>query len=522
MNKRVITLSLITLFTFLSISSSHALDIPLLTWERGKAQNIVVGGGQNISDFKVQLISERTPAVEFSSSKTNKNGFRVYTTQLSDSLPLGNYSVYVVSNSSKEGSLIAQVRVVGIENFNILQSPKNTGVLGVLITFILVFLSTLRSRKYTFLQFFRHKKLVEDGSILYEKSIPRFAYRTYLLRVGALNSFRPSLFKFLMEFDDALLHKFSPLVWTFLPVFGLLAGIHGGIVTGGHLPIIPFYSLLLLSLISILDAYSGIYVLSGFAIGQIIMGQVMNLRSVIAISALGLAWISTSLFSTYMYLVAQKDIDSVGVKKFRKLRSFVLITTTSIFAIIFFVFAILLLESTSAGSNLPTTTLINTVIFLGIITAAKMYVHENLDQRLFRKGRSNSLEEHMHHVTHVISKPWAITIIVASFLTSFIWTEDWKLALLIGILTLIFFASLFINIEISPLNFLKKIRRSILLESLILALVVALSYLYIQTLPLQSSDRSFIYLVLAFFIPILHRFLSNFNEVPISKEEPLQ
>jgi len=517
MNRRGFALGLIFVFLFISLPKSWAIDIPLLTWERGKTQNIVVSGGASTSSFSVRLLSEKNAPVQFTPSKANKRGFVVYSGDLPENLPLGNYSIYVFGDASKSGSLIAEVKVIGIEKYNILESSKSAGLLGILITFILVFLSSLKSRKYTFLQFFRHKKYVEDGSILYEKNVPRFAYRTYLMRAGALNSFKPSLFKFLMEFDDTFLHKLSPLVWTFLPVVGLLAGIQGGIATGSNLPNLPIYSLLLLSLLSIVDAYTGIFVLAGFSIGQIVMGEVMTIRSVIEISALSLAWISTGLFSTYMYLVAHKELVWLNKKGQHYPAKFVITLASSTFSVLFFTFALLLVESTSKGGNIPRNLLFSAAVIVGIAIAIKIYIHESLDLKIMKDRKSDSLEEYLFHVREVISRPWAFIITAGSFITAFIWTEDWKLALLIGILNLIYFVFLFININIRPLKVLMKVRRSIFVETVLFTGLVVVLFYYIETLPLQSRDRSFLFLVTAFILPIVHRIFGNVSEAPIDE-----
>ena len=51
------TLALVALFISVPVASG-ASDIPLLSWERGKEQNIVLGGYTNQSDWLIQLVSE--------------------------------------------------------------------------------------------------------------------------------------------------------------------------------------------------------------------------------------------------------------------------------------------------------------------------------------------------------------------------------------------------------------------------------------------------------------------------------
>ena len=307
MSRKPFTYLLGALFLFLSIPCASATDIPTLTWERGKVQNIVVGNASQQANWKFMLLSERISDVTFSPSKVNDRGFIVYSVELKTSLPLGQYSAVVFGDGNSGGTEIAFVQVVELKSFSILDSKYEVGLLGTLLTFVLVLLSTLKARKYSFIRFFREDKLVEDGSLLYAKNIPRFAYKFYLYRINSLHSFKPSLMKFLMEFNDTLLHKLSPLAWVLLPTVGLIAGIYGGFVTAQETLKFPLLSLALLTVISVIDAYCAIFVISGFLIAQITLGEVMNFRTVIEIATLGLTLVGTGLISSHLQLVFQKE-----------------------------------------------------------------------------------------------------------------------------------------------------------------------------------------------------------------------
>ena len=73
---------------------AFALDTPLLTWEQGKSQSVVLGGPTAGQAWKVELVSENLNyRASFSSSRLNKNGFRVYSINLPNQLPQGNYVI---------------------------------------------------------------------------------------------------------------------------------------------------------------------------------------------------------------------------------------------------------------------------------------------------------------------------------------------------------------------------------------------------------------------------------------------
>jgi hypothetical protein len=62
----------------LSIPQASAVDVPLLTWERGKEQNIVLGGGATTNNWQIVLVQKKKIILQFSKSKISKEGFVVY------------------------------------------------------------------------------------------------------------------------------------------------------------------------------------------------------------------------------------------------------------------------------------------------------------------------------------------------------------------------------------------------------------------------------------------------------------
>ncbi|MSW06489.1 MAG: hypothetical protein F2888_01200, partial [Actinobacteria bacterium] len=308
MSKKLFSFLLVFLNLFLASPSADAVEIPLLTWERGKVQNIVVGDASKQKNWTIKLLSEKNVEITFTNSRENSRGFIVYSGELPADMPLGQYSVIVFGDGSSSGTQISQVQVIALKNFNVLNSTKDVGLLGISLTFLLAFLTALKAKKHSFIRFFQEDKLNQDGSLLYSKSIPRFAYKYYLYRVNSLKSFKPSLIKFLLEYDDSFLHKLSPLAWVLLPTIGLIAGVQGGLVTGRDNLVIPLTSLLILTVISMIDAYCAIFAIAGFAIAQILLGEVMNIRAVIALAALGLAWVGTSLLSSHLQLLISQEM----------------------------------------------------------------------------------------------------------------------------------------------------------------------------------------------------------------------
>lgn len=513
MSKKLFSFLFAALYLLLSVPSAHAVEIPLLTWERGKVQNIVVGNAEQQGNWKVNLLSEKNPAVTFTPSKVNSRGFIVYSGELPTNLPLGQYSVVVFGDGSSSGTQLALVRIIELKHFSILESTHDIGILGICLTFLLVFLSTMKAKKYASIRFFKEDKLIEDGSLLYAKSIPRFAYKYYQYRANSLKSFKPSLLKFLLEFDDSFLHKLSPLAWVLLPTVGLIAGIQGGFATGHDTLKFPLYSLALLTSISMIDSYSAIFVLSGFVISQIILGEVMNFRVVVELAALGLAWVGTSLLSSHLQLLVSQEIGRGG--RFNKAlpKKILMVLASSSASGVFFFLAFLLAQSLSDNSVISRSQVLIVAALTGLITAIKCFVHEAKDVKIITSARMKSLKDNSFNVDQIFSPFWLTSLILATFFGAFVWTESWTISLLFGFLNIIYFGLLTLQFSSHNFRYVLKWKRSILIEPLTMALLSYCVFLYIDKLPLQTSDRSMIFIFSVYIISIIHKILSNLLDI---------
>ena len=513
MSKKFISFLFVGLYLLLSVPSAHALEIPLLTWERGKVQNIVVGDASKQKNWTIKLLSEKNSVLTFTASRENSRGFIVYSGDLPADMPLGQYSVIVFGDGSSDGTQISQVQVIALKHFNILNSTQDAGLLGIALTFLLAFLTTLKAKKHSFVRFFQEDKLNQDGTLLYAKSIPRFAYKYYLYRVNSLKSFKPSLVKFLLEYDDSFLHKLSPLAWVLLPTVALIAGVQGGLATGRESLVIPLYSLLLLTVISMIDAYCAIFAIAGFAIAQIILGEVMNIRAVIALAALGLAWVGTSLLSSHLQLLISQEMSHKSRFSNTLPKKVSMVFMACITSAVFFFLAILLAESVSNNQVISRNYVIIVALLAGILSAIKYLIHEAQDLRIFRSARMESLKDNHHNVNQIISPFWASLIILATFFGAFVWTQDWIISLLFALLNVIYFGLLLFKFTSHNFKYILKWERSILIEPTTMALLSYCLFIYIDKLPLQSIDRSMIFILCVYIIAIFHNVLSHVLEI---------
>ncbi len=513
MSKRFFLFLIVVLNLFLSLPVAQAVDVPILTWERSKVQNIVVGNAEQQGNWTIKLLSVRNLAITFSPSNVNSRGFIVYSGELPSDLPLGEYSVFVFGDGSLSGTQIALVRVIALKRFSILDSTHEAGTLGICLTFLLVFLTTMKAKKYALIGFFHEDKLNEDGTLLYAKSIPRFVYRYYLYRANSLKSFKPSLMKFLLEFDDSFLHKLSPLAWVVLPTVGLISGIQGGFATGDQTLKFPLYSLALLTIISMIDSYSAIFAISGFVIAQIILGEVMNLRAVLVLAALGIAWAGTSLLSSHLRLLLEQEFrhDSRFSKSIPKKISMVIIASLS--SSVFFFLLFLLAQSLSNNSVMNRRDVLLVAAFAGIISVSKFFIHHAQNSRIFRSESMSSNKDNSYKVDQIFTPFGTILTILATFFGAFVWTENWSISLAFALLNVIYFGLLGLQFSFHSFRYILKWERSIVVEPISLALLSYCVFLYIDKLPLQTNDRSIIFIFCVYIIAIIHNVASNVLEI---------
>ena len=87
LKNKVISLLLLTLIT--SAPLATAADIPLLTWERGRIQEVVVGGGAVENNWAMTLEGMGITPMPFTRSNEASSGYAIFSIQLPDDLPIG-------------------------------------------------------------------------------------------------------------------------------------------------------------------------------------------------------------------------------------------------------------------------------------------------------------------------------------------------------------------------------------------------------------------------------------------------
>ena len=113
MRNKLLASFLLGFYLVVSIPTAQAVDLPVLTWERGKEHNIVLGGS-NVKSWQMVLHSTNQKDIVFNKSKPNKRGFIVFSLNVPADYQLGTYTIQSkqagsrFSTSRKDESYIFQ------------------------------------------------------------------------------------------------------------------------------------------------------------------------------------------------------------------------------------------------------------------------------------------------------------------------------------------------------------------------------------------------------------------------------
>ena len=131
-------------------TSAQAFDIPLLNWERGRVQQVVLGGGAYSAQWVVTLEGNGIAPLTFTRSEPNKAGFVVYSLDVPNDLPVGAYSVSTSGKGSPK-TVVAGVALVEAQTRTATTKLIDLTIIVSIFIFLTTVVSTLRARKYSVL-----------------------------------------------------------------------------------------------------------------------------------------------------------------------------------------------------------------------------------------------------------------------------------------------------------------------------------------------------------------------------------
>ena len=484
---------LLIAFTTLSMAPAHAEDIPVLTWEKGKEHNIVLGGNSQVKNWKIQLTSTTGETLDFKQSKLDPKGYVVFSVQIPDTYESGVYTV-VTTGVDVPKKIVAGVKIVALSDYNLIQIPTKLILILLTLIFLVSTLSIMRMQKYERIEYLRAKPTEKLSGIfnLFAK-----------FRMGAIAELHKSLFKFQLVREGELIHKLSPITWATLPfataLLGGYIGLNGELILGVSL--IPFALYALAAIIGVIDPFSGFTAAIGFAFAQSISGNVTSVRSVMSLVAVGIGWVAPGILSSLYQDILNKDNYFHFAKKIVPD-----LVASAIGALIFLVAQLLTNSFVDQVAPIAISTYLIPMI-LSVVIFARINLYRYLVKDLHQTGENYQVR--ILVLPRVLS-PRTITF-AGLYLagTVYVWTQSLQFAVVSSILLSTPLALLMVRFDSPVIKAFKDAQRYILVEMVVIATVSFISFFYIQSLPLEVTAKGKLLILSTAIILFIHGFFSS-------------
>lgn len=513
---KLITLALIA---FMVIPyGALAADIPLLTWERGRQQQVAFAVGVENRSWDVALVRDGVEPVAFTPSSLSPKGFVVYTVNLSDQLALGSYSI-IATNDRGSSKAIAGVLIIEAITRTAGDNLFDLSALIAVFAGITILISTLRSRKYSQVMY-RTSQTLDEFASLVDTSDSNFWTRLeeapYRARIRAINSLRESLPRFLIIREGELAHRTSRKIYGIIPLLGLMAGVFVSVQVfqAGGFGKLAVTTLLFLLVLSIYDALTGIFITLGFWMIQLITGNVTSVRDVLIQIAIGITLVGPSLFSTMLRSAISQDAFFRKSQDRDAFRGFGIIGSALVGTSLFYLghallMSILYVEAPQLELSLLQLLLVSAALIV------RGFADFNYEGDGYKSVEHQS-QLHIFHIARTTSPFTALTIalLIGSFI--FIWTGNAENSITAAIIYALPYLLGFIGLKRRPLAFLAKVPRNLIVESLVGALLVFLIFRQISGQPVLLDQRIESLLLLGALPALLH---SIFSAIYASQEE---
>ena len=499
----------------------QAFDIPLLTWERGREQQVVLGGGAYTQKWIVTLEGNGQPVQTFKASEKNAAGYVVYSLYIPADFATGAYSV-VTNGEGSPRTVVAGVSLIEAQTQTAATNLFDLTIIIAIFVFLTGIVSTIRARKYTFIPFRSAQILpritdpVFDGE---ENFWDRLEAAPYRLRVQSLISLRPSLMRFLLIREGEIAHRISKKLYGVSPLVGLIAGAIAGIEVGRNdgLPSTPMTIFIIVAAIAIFDAFAGVSATLGFWAVQLFSGNITSFRDVLISLAVGIAWVGPSLFAALLRETINRDFESPAIGGADPIKFLGVFGSSLIGAAVFY------LGHSLVNSVIYTDHAIRSITWAHILIIATMLLMRGFaDGVVLERSTISESRDESFVVSRVSSPITAFAVLAIVFAFVYIWTESAGRAFFVAVLFALPYFLIFIRFN--KISFLKtsRIPRNILLESAIIAAIAFVVFRQISLKPLLLDQRADLLLLLTGVAPVLHSIYSaiySSNEDKFSFEE---
>lgn len=502
-------------------TAAQAFDIPLLTWERGREQQVVLGGGAYTQSWTVTMEGNGAKTLTFTASQKNDAGYIVYSVNVPGDHPLGPYSIVTVGAGSPR-TVVAGVNLIAAQSNTVVNKLFDLTLIIAIFVFLTTIVSTIRARKYQYIPFMSAQVLPRITDPIYEDDEnfwDRLESAPYRLRVKSLISLRPSLLRFLLIREGELAHRLSKVYYSLSPLIGLVAGAVASveISRNTNLASTPMTIFIIVAAIGIFDAFAGVAATLGFWALQLATGNVTSFRDVLIAFAIGIAWVGPSLFAALLRETINRDFKAPAIRGEDPIKFVGVIGSSLVGSALFYLGQVLVNSVLYIEFQIREVTLSHV-----LIVGALLLVRGFADGLILESARPVEVRDESFFIARVSSPLTAFLIAATTFGFVYIWTESAANAFFIAILFALPYLLIFIRFN--KISFIKSERlpRNILLESAVVAGVTFIVFRQISMEPLLIDQRANLLLLVAGITPVIHAIYSaiySSNEDKFSFEQ---
>lgn len=461
-------------------ASASALDIPLLTWEQGKSQSVVLGGPTASENWQVSLMAASGVSKPFRASTLNDEGFRVYTIDVDSLQAEGRYTIETQGPGSPR-TIVSEVLIVPSERYEVPRAPYDLlFVLLFLAITITVVVSIRRVR--TKVTSFPNRITDIEGLISGENlsNIKRLkANSLERRRVSFVQALPESFLKTLLIADSNFAFSLPGRGFVSLPAISIPLGVSLFLIHESSVPFSQISILILISLLvfSILDLFAGFVGAVTFMSLHVALSSSLDIRN--GLSALFL--IGVFLFPALFNLAG--NLTSSDLKPSARM-TYALCTLLGVLYIpcAYLVIKSLRYDVALTAAGVPY--IVTCALFL-------LVVKNRLLSRFLSLGKETSeIKKPETEIPRLFSNGSILGLFVLLTVLFFNWTEDLPISLLASLAWSLPLLLSSIRFQSAFFSILKTIPRVIWLEVVI---VVALTYglfQVVRTLPYLVEDSS--------------------------------
>lgn len=300
------------LFLFIGSSAAQAVDVPELSWERGREQSITLGGETKSVLWSISL-EGMGKSLAFDRSSTNDAGFIVYSIQIPEDLAVGRYQV-IVRGPNSPASTTGYVNILESVSYDPLSDPRGVGLLAVAAYTLLTFFSGNKNESentgeeddeedssalgsvdtnYQGIKV-KHRGRGDDSTFVRTNFARKIDSWRHL---AVLTMARRSPLTMRISADGSYLQAVIGPIALLLPIFAAIFGVAMGFSTEIINSLIPtsLALVLLIVVIGILDAFSGLVAFTSYLLVVFARGGIDNTADIRTLLGFSLLLFTPSL-----------------------------------------------------------------------------------------------------------------------------------------------------------------------------------------------------------------------------------